>query len=100
MRALLRKLRADFDLVLVDSPPVLVVSDTKVLGRICDKVAFIVQWEKTPRDAAQNSVYALRQFGADLVGVVFSRLDQRRASSYGYGDAGYYYNRYSRYYVN
>ena len=97
MRGLLEKLKGEFDLVLLDSAPVLIVADTRVLGRVADKVVFIVRWEGTPRDAARSAVHMLRQFGADIAGVVFSRLDPKRQSRYGYGGSRYYYGGYSGY---
>ncbi len=100
MGTLLEKLKTDFDLVVIDSAPVLVVSDTKVLSQRADKVVFIVKWEETPRAAAVDAVDALRQFDVDIAGVVFSRMDLMRHSSYGYGSSYSYYHRYSRYYVN
>ncbi|HJO23094.1 MAG: polysaccharide biosynthesis tyrosine autokinase [Myxococcota bacterium] len=98
MQALLEKLKKDFSLVLVDSAPVLVVSDTRVLSQTCDKLVFIAQWEKTPRGAAAEAVHALRQFEVDIAGVVFSRLDLKRHARYGYGDSYSYYKNYSSYY--
>ena len=99
MRSLLEKLKTDFDLVLVDSPPVLLVSDAMVVGRICDKMVFVVKWEQTPRQAAQDAVQRMRQFDVDLAGVAFSRIDTKRGAEYGgYGDS--YYRNASKYYVN
>ena len=98
MRALLDELKKKFALVLVDSPPVLVVSDTRILGQACDKLVFISRWEKTPRGAAVEAVHVLRQVGVDIAGAVFSRLDLKRHAKYGYGDA--YHESYSRYYVD
>ncbi len=100
MRSLLEKLKTEFSLVLLDSAPVLVVSDTRILGQISDKLVFIVQWEKTPRGATEEAVHALRQFDVDIAGVVFSRLDLRRHARYGYGDSYSYYGKYSGYYTN
>lgn len=98
MRTLFEKLRKDFALVLVDSAPALMVSDTRLLSQVCDKLLFITRWEKTPRGAAEEAVHTLRQFGADIAGVVFSRLDLERYARYGYGD--HYYKDYSAYYVD
>ena len=98
MRTLLEKLKTDYDLVLVDSPPVLIVSDASVLGRICDKLVFVVKWEETPRPAAVDAVHRLRQHGVPLAGVVFGRVDTRRDADHHYGDS--YYRTASKYYVN
>ncbi len=98
MRILLEKLKTDYDLVLVDSPPLLLVSDARVLGEICDKLVLVVRWEQTPRQAAQEAVHRLRQFEIDVAGVVLARVDVKRDAEYYYGDS--YYRSASDYYVN
>jgi succinoglycan biosynthesis transport protein ExoP len=98
MRILLEKLKTDYDLVLVDSPPLLVVSDAMVLGRICDKLVFVVRWEQTPRVAVQDAVRRMAQFEIDVAGVVFGRVDMRRDGDQSYGSS--YYAEASKYYVN
>lgn len=98
MRILLEKLRTDYNLVLVDSPPSLLVSDARVLGEICDKLVFVVRWEETPRQAAQEAVHRLRQFEIDVAGVVLARVDLKRDADHYYGDN--YYRSSSDYYVN
>ena len=100
MGNLLSKLREEYDLVVIDSAPVLPVVDSRVLSRLADKVVFVVRWRDTPRDAAANAVKDLRDYGADFAGVVFERLDLKRQQRYNYGDSGYYYGRYSKYYIN
>jgi len=100
MKDLLLKLRERFDMVIVDSPPVLPVSDSKSLSQLLDKVVFVVKWQDTPRNAAEQSVAKLREFGADLAGAVFSQVDMDKQTKYGYGDSTYYYGRYSDYYLS
>lgn len=98
MRDLLKKTQTDFDLVLIDSPPVLPVADAAVLSRFVDKVVFVVRWGGTPRRAVQDALHALREFDAEIAGAVFSRLDMQQYASYGYGH--YYYGQYSEPHVN
>ncbi|AWZ02879.1 tyrosine-protein kinase etk [Rhodobiaceae bacterium] len=100
MKDLLVKLRQRFDMVIVDSPPVLPVSDSKALSSQLDKVIFVVKWQDTPKTAAEQSVAKLRDFGADLAGVIFEQVDMEKQTRYGYGDATYYYGRYSDYYLS
>jgi capsular exopolysaccharide synthesis family protein len=100
MKLLLQRLRDDYDLVVLDSAPVLPVSDSRVLSRLADETVFVVRWNETPRDAAQSALKELRQFDAKIAGAVLSVVDTTRQARYGYGDGGYYYSRYSKYYVN
>ena len=100
MQRLLAEARNNYDLVVLDSAPVLPVSDSRVLSRRADKTVFVVRWAETPRDAALSGVKELRNYNADIAGVVLSAVDTAKQAKYGYGDGGYYYKRYSRYYVN
>jgi polysaccharide biosynthesis transport protein len=98
MRDVLAKLRSAYDCVILDAPPVLAVSDAVVLSHLADATVFIVRWEKTPRHVAMSGLKLLHSQGANLAGVVLSCVDTRRHAKYDYGDAAYYYGRYSRYY--
>lgn len=100
MQKLLADVRENYDLVVLDSAPVLPVSDSRVLSRLADKTVFVVRWGETPKEAALGGVRELKNFGADIAGVVMSIVDTTKQAKYGYGDGGYYYGRYSRYYVN
>lgn len=100
MRLLLDRLRADYDLVVLDSAPVLPVSDSRVLSRIADETVFVVRWNETPKDAAQAAIRELRLYDASIAGIVLAIVDTAAQAKYGYGDGGYYYGKYSRYYVN
>jgi exopolysaccharide transport family protein len=90
-------LAAAFDLVILDTPPVMAVSDARLTARLADYILFLVRWERTERDLALNALRLFRDIPKDL-GVVLSQVDVKRHSRYGYGDAGYYYSRYRDYY--
>lgn len=91
MKALLRVLAETYDLVVIDTPPVLAVSDTLVLQRGVDKTVYVVRWESTRRDIAVNGLRALIQAGADLAGIVLSQVAPGRGQLYSYyGDAARY----------
>ncbi|MEQ8327969.1 MAG: polysaccharide biosynthesis tyrosine autokinase [Parvibaculum sp.] len=100
MKLLLDRLRGEFDLVVLDSAPVLPVSDSRVLSRLADETVFVARWSMTPRDAAQAAIRELRLFDAEIAGVALVAVDMTKQAKYGYGDTGYYYGKYSRYYVN
>ncbi len=100
MQRLLADVRGKYDLVVLDSAPVLPVSDSRALSRLVDKTVFVVRWSETPKEAALGGVKELKNYGADIAGVVLNVVDTTKQAKYGYGDGGYYYRRYSRYYVN
>ena len=98
MRLLLEQVRSRYDLVVLDSPPILVVSDGIILSHAADTTMYIVRWEKTPRHVVAGAIKMLRANGGHLAGAVLSRVNTRRHSAYGYGDSAYYYSRGSGYY--
>jgi capsular exopolysaccharide synthesis family protein len=99
MRELLRDVGARYDLVLLDSPPILSVSDARVLSQMADKSVFLVQWGKTRRNDVMMGVKQMIEAGADLAGLVLNRVDVKRHAQYGYRDSGHYYDdKYTKYY--
>lgn len=95
---LLETLKSAFDLIVIDSSPVLAVSDSRVLSRFVDKTIFVVRWVETRREVAQMGLKQVVESGCDLAGVVLSMVNVKKHSRYGYGDSGYYYGRYRKYY--
>jgi succinoglycan biosynthesis transport protein ExoP len=98
MRSFLERMRARYDLIVLDAPPVLAVSDPIILSHFVDTTIYLVRWETTPRQIVTGAVRMLRSNGGDIAGVVLSRVNARKHATYGYGDNGYYYGRYSNYY--
>ncbi len=100
MDRLLAKLRKDFDMVILDTAPVLPLVDTRVLARKADVVAMLVRWRKTPRKAVKTSLELLEDVGARIGGVVLTQVDVKEQARVGYGDSGYYYKQYRKYYTS
>jgi capsular exopolysaccharide synthesis family protein len=99
MRRLLREMSERYDFVLLDSAPVLAVSDTRMLARLADKTVFLVRWADTRREVAINALRQLRDTGASIAGVALTMVDVRRHAQYGYSDSGYYHGRSRKYYT-
>jgi succinoglycan biosynthesis transport protein ExoP len=101
MQNLLAAARQSYDLVLIDSSPVLPVIDARLLSRLCDTTVFFIRWEETPKDAAQEAVRLLLSFDATIAGVALSITDRKRQTRYGYyGDSYSYYGKYQNYYAS
>ena len=100
MRGLLAALSDVYDLVVVDTPPVLALSDTLVLLRSVDKTIFLVQWEKTRRETVIAGLRQVMDAGADLAGIVLTQVDLKRQAQYHYGATyyTYYSSAYQKYY--
>ncbi len=89
MQELLRRLEAHCDLIVIDSPPVVVVSDTAVLASRTDGVLLVLGSDKMRRDLARNAVAALSQVKAHILGVAINRVTG--------SEHGYYYSYHKSY---
>ena len=97
MKAALATFAERYDLVILDGPPVMAVSDARIISRLADYTVFIVQWAKTPREVVKTAIGALLGV-SNHVGVVINRVNLAKHARYGYGDHGDYYSRYRGYY--
>jgi polysaccharide biosynthesis transport protein len=100
MRILLEETAAYYDLVIIDSPPLAAVSDSFALSGIVDKTVYVIRWEQTPRNVALSGIRQMVEAGADIGGIIVSRVDVKKHARYGYADSGYYQGSYRKYYVN
>ena len=98
MRDLISALQHTYDLIVIDSPPLHVVSDSRVLARMVDKTVYVIRWEKTKREVATLGLKQLLESGASVAGVALSMVNVRKNARYAYPDSGYYYYRRSREY--
>jgi capsular exopolysaccharide synthesis family protein len=100
MQQIIDLLKERYDLVVVDTPPVMAVADARIIGRVVDTTVFVVRWDKTPRKVARAAVDQLHRANVDIAGVVLQQVDLKRYGRLGYGDSGYYYHygRYGKYY--
>jgi capsular exopolysaccharide synthesis family protein len=75
METLLMEMRAKYDFIILDTPPVLTVTDASVLGRLCDASLIILRYAKVPRHVVQRGIDLLDRSGAHLLGVVVNFVD-------------------------
>ncbi len=86
MRALLEQMRTEFDTIIVDTPPILAVTDAVILATSVDVVVLVASANATTWHAAVRSAEQLREVNADLLGFVLNRFDVESAyGGYGYG---------------
>jgi capsular exopolysaccharide synthesis family protein len=89
MGRLLRELNARYDVVVLDTPPVLAAADAEILAAQADAVLVVIRAGQTERQSAHYAVQQLRAIGARIVGSVLNDPDQKIA---GYGRYAYYYD--------
>lgn len=94
----LAKLKELFDIIILDSPPVQLVSDAMVVARHATGVIYVVKADDTPHPLARLGIKKIRLTGTPIIGVVLNQLDFKKADRY-YGEySGYYSYGYKRYY--
>ena len=97
--ALFRLLAQRFDHVILDTPPLLGVADSRILATKADKVLFVVHWNKTPMSAVQAAADILQQCNAKVAGAILAQVNIRQQARFGYGDSSDYFGSYKNYYV-
>lgn len=103
MKSLLNAFKKEFDLIILDTPPVMAVSDSRALAPLVDKTIYVVRWDKTPKKVIKAGIQQMITAQPNIAGVVLQQVNLKRYGSYGYGgDSGYYYNygKYGKYYSN
>ena len=98
LRLLVTGMREIYDLIVIDSPPVLAVSDTVVVQRLVDETVFLVRWKKTPRDIVFAALRQIAESGGTIAGLALTQVDMRKHSIYEFGKhADKYYSAYRSY---
>jgi receptor protein-tyrosine kinase len=87
---LLAKLRAAYDAVIIDAPPLLPVADAAILGTAADGAIMVTRHGKTHREELEAATQRLEKVGARLFGTVVNMIPKRSGGSYSY----YYYYEY------
>lgn len=98
LATLLQSLSSQYDHIVIDSPPVMVVSDAHKLSLHVDKLIYVVQWGSTRRNVVLSGLKRLKDGGAEVAGIVLSRVNARKYALYGFADAGIYSDEYHKYY--
>lgn len=99
MRTVLDDLAGQFELVILDSPPVVAVSDPRLLAPQVDATILVVRWAQTPRDVAALAAKQIEEAGGRLIGVVLTMVDSKKHAQYGFSDSAYYYGPVKKYYT-
>ncbi|MDD2808194.1 polysaccharide biosynthesis tyrosine autokinase [Rhodoferax sp.] len=102
----IEELRRHFEMIIIDSPPVELVSDALVLSAKADGVIFVTKAQTTPVPMIRRALQHLQRADANVIGVVLNALDFKKADKYygeysGYGKHGYgaYGNAYGQSYA-
>lgn len=95
MRNLIEQLKARFDLVILDTAPVLPVAESRAVCAMADKTLLVVRWRSTPAAAAALALRELELSDADVAGSILALVNIRGRA--GMGNEAYYYTPYTAY---
>jgi len=99
MKSLLETLKAKYDVVVLDSAPVMPVSDTRLLAGAADATVFVARWGRTPAPIVRNALSQIRAHGARVVGIALQRVETSLMSRLMYDRPDYYNELYQTYYI-
>ncbi|WP_422071093.1 GumC family protein [Tranquillimonas rosea] len=99
-RDFLQKVRQEYDFVIVDTPPVLVVPDARVIGQYCDAIVYTVNWDQTSKRQVLDGLRELSSVNLHVNGLVLAQIDPKGMKRYGYGGRYGAYSRYGRGYYD
>ncbi|MBY5974915.1 polysaccharide biosynthesis tyrosine autokinase [Ferrimonas balearica] len=93
----LQAAREKYDHIIVDTPPVVIVPDAKLIAPYCDAIVYVVHWNRTDRREVSEGLRQLEGVDLNVSGVVLSQIDPEGMKRYGYGayvtyGSEYYHN--------
>jgi capsular exopolysaccharide synthesis family protein len=83
LRELIRELSKICDLIVLDTPPVLAISDPLFISSLVDSTVMVVAWHATPQRSVDDALAALRSARAPVAGLVLNKVKLARAGKYG-----------------
>lgn len=93
----LTEMRQKYDYIIIDTPPVLVVPDARVIGQSVDAVIYTVRWDYTTQRQVIDGLKAFENVNIRVAGLVLSQVNPRGMKKYGLGET---YGSYGGYYTN
>lgn len=100
MRSVLEQLKSTYDVVILDTAPVMPIADARVLSPLADAVLVIARWGKTPHTVVRDCLAVLKDHGANVIGVVLEGVNTGPLGRLMYDDTRYYNATYRAYYVH
>lgn len=79
---LIDSLRKEYDYIVLDTPPVLSVTDPVIVSKLADGVVYVVAYNKTKKDDAKEGLKILRRNNANIIGGVLANIDFRKSKGY------------------
>lgn len=94
------EMRAIYDFIIIDTPPVLVVPDVRIIGQQADAIVFVVKWDSTTKTQVGEALRLFETANLRVSGLVLTQIDAVGMRKYGYGDSYGAYASYGKKYYN
>jgi tyrosine-protein kinase Etk/Wzc len=93
--ALLEEASKQYDLVILDTPPLLAVTDAAIVGRLSGTNLIVTRYGLNPAKEIELTVRRFTQNGVVIKGAIFNGVEKKASNKYGYSDYGYYHYDYA-----
>lgn len=90
MENFMREARASYDMILIDAPPILNVTDAALLSRLVDGIIMVIAYNETKKDAAIHAKRALDKVGAPVLGAIMTKVEMSSGRGHYYNYGSYY----------
>ncbi len=100
MRTMLQEIRAEYDVIIIDCPPILAVADARTLSALADRTVLISHWNATPAPAVRTALREIENAGGKTIGVVLNQLKTSVVKRISYSDSLYLGSAGANYYTN
>ena len=100
-KTFIQEMRQQYDFIIIDTPPILVVPDARIIAENADAIVFTVKWDSTSQSLVDESMRMFHNSNQRITGLVLNQIDERGMKRYGYGAGSGSYAAYGRgYYDN
>lgn len=82
MVEVLNELEVNFDIIIIDTPPIMAVTDAQIVSNLVDGVVLVVREDVSERNAVKKSVELLNVAGANILGAVYNAADTHKGRNY------------------
>ncbi|MCX8227150.1 MAG: polysaccharide biosynthesis tyrosine autokinase, partial [Sulfitobacter sp.] len=99
-KTFITEMRNQYDFIIIDTPPILVVPDARIIAECADAILFSVKWDSTSKALLDESMRVFHNSNQSITGFILSQIDEKGMKRYGYGDTGGSYAAYGQGYYD
>lgn len=97
---LLTELRSTYDMIIIDSPPILGVTETSLAATLADKAVFVIRWGTADKKTLSEAVDRLSETKVKIVGAIITQAEMHKQATYDDSGESQHYSKFEKYYTN